>query len=117
MVFFNKKVISRNFANFLNLKVFLKLGVCRACSSIFSRKEGGIQVLDGLAPSSQTGGALLRNPFHREKYLSKGGFSELTLMGKNIQLLLIKCIWQSQKFDKVGFCRANVIKHFLAVIY
>ncbi len=36
------------------------VGILSGCTSMFPEKEGGVQVLAGLAPSSQTLGSLFR---------------------------------------------------------
>jgi hypothetical protein len=43
-------------------RILLEVGMPRSCSCVFSGKEGGIQVLVGLAPSSQRVGSLLTTP-------------------------------------------------------
>jgi hypothetical protein len=48
---------------FILANVFLGVGMLHGFTGIFSRKEGGIQVLEGLAPSTQTVGSLLRTPW------------------------------------------------------
>jgi hypothetical protein len=48
----SKIVISQNFAN--SCKCILRVGMPCGCAGTFPRKEGGMQVLAGLAPSSQT---------------------------------------------------------------
>ncbi len=55
---FNEQPISPTFSN---LQTYFLLWVC--CAAVFPCKEGGIQVLAGLAPSSQTIGSLLRTPW------------------------------------------------------
>jgi hypothetical protein len=57
MILKNKKVIS--LAKFFNLCVFLGVGMPQGCVGAFPKKEVGIWVLAGLAPSSQTVGILL----------------------------------------------------------
>jgi len=42
--------------------VFLGLGTLRSCVGSFPMKEGGVQVLAGLAPLSLIVGSLLRTP-------------------------------------------------------
>jgi len=69
---------------------------CRA--DTFHGKDGGIQVLAGLALSSQTLLSLLRTPGCQsclEKF-SKSEFDEFTSIENYTQLLLIKPIWQIQ---------------------
>ncbi len=50
--FFN--VISLNFDNFLYLQTYFCMGILHSCAGVFPKKEGGMQVLAGLAPSSWT---------------------------------------------------------------
>ncbi len=65
---------------------------CR-CTDVLPMKEGGIQVLASLAPSSQTVGFLLRPPplagLPKMANFMLGNF---TSKGKYTQLLLIKHI-------------------------
>ncbi len=42
---------------------FLGVGMPRSSMGVFPKNEGGMQVLEGLAPSSQTAGSLLRIPW------------------------------------------------------
>jgi hypothetical protein len=83
------------------------VGTPHNATGAFPGKEvGGVQVLAGLAPSSHVVGSLLRAPLAGEvgqKNLANSELSKFTSMEKYIQLLLIKCIWQSKKFDQVGF--------------
>jgi hypothetical protein len=48
----------REFANFLYYKCVIGVITPRGCTGLFSNKDGGIQVLAGLAPSSQIVGSL-----------------------------------------------------------
>jgi hypothetical protein len=101
-------VISPNFANlFVLANVFLGVGTLCGCMGMFLGKEGGIQVLAGLAPSSQNRRILTENPLAGkagfQKNLAKTEFRKFTSMDKYPQLLLIEHIWQIKKFDKVEF--------------
>jgi hypothetical protein len=58
----NVKVFLQNFANFYTCKCIFVLGMPHSCAGVFPRKKGGICLLAGLAPSSQTVGSLLRRP-------------------------------------------------------
>jgi hypothetical protein len=58
MIFKNKKVISKIFAIFSTGKCIFRARYTARMFKHVLGKEGGIQVLDGLAPSSQTVGAL-----------------------------------------------------------
>ncbi len=61
--FFYEKVISSNFAKLLYLRIyFWGRGMPHGCVGMFPGKEGGIQVLAGLAPSYKTVGSLLWTP-------------------------------------------------------
>jgi hypothetical protein len=67
----------------------------------FSGKEGGIQVLAGLATSNQTVRSLLRNPLGSKavwKKITKIEFGKFALVEECTQLLLIQHIQKSQKF-------------------
>jgi len=56
-------VISSNFAIFHTCKTILWVGALHGCAGMLPGKEGGIQVLSNLGPSSQTVGSLLRIPW------------------------------------------------------
>jgi hypothetical protein len=45
---------------FILANILLGVGMPRCCTGVFPRKEGWIEVLAGLAPSSQTLGSFLR---------------------------------------------------------
>jgi hypothetical protein len=49
-----KIVISQNLANIYTCKCILRVGMPCSFAGTFTRKEGGMHVLAGLAPSSQT---------------------------------------------------------------
>jgi hypothetical protein len=88
------------------------LGVSTNCSRVgaFPRREGGIQVLAGLALSSQTVMIHFETPRAGKagrKNSAKSGLREFTLTVKYTQLLLIKRIRQSKKFNKLGFYHGN----------
>ena len=61
------------------------------CMGLFPGTVGGIQVLAGLATSSQTEGS-----FADQKDIEKSEFGKFTSMEKYTQLLLTECIWQGQ---------------------
>jgi hypothetical protein len=65
-------------------------------ASAFWRKEDGIQVLAGLAPSRQTVVSLLRKRILQI-------WQKVSQFNKKTQLLSIKCIWWIQKFDKPSY--------------
>ncbi len=75
--------------------IFLGVGILCCCAGAVTGIEGGIQVLAGLAPSSQTIGSLLRTDRP-----AKCEFDEFTSIEKYTQILFIEHIRQSQKFDK-----------------
>ncbi len=87
-----KKVILPKFANFL----YFWEWICHAAAwFIFHGKEGGLHVLAGLAPSSQTVGYLLRSHWlaSGQKNSVKSCFKN-SLQWKNCtRLLLTKWIW------------------------
>ncbi len=60
---FIKKVISTNCDIFVLANVFLGLATPHSCLRSFSGKGGGIQVLEGTAPS----GSLSKNPWLAER--------------------------------------------------
>ncbi len=69
--------------------------------ALYPRRRLGIQVLVGLAPSSQKGGSSLQPPVGKIQ-LENFVKSEISI-GKLIQQLLMKWILQSQKFDKPSY--------------
>jgi len=60
---FCKKVILKNFANFLYLQTYFWGGYATLTRRCVTGKEGGIKVLVGLAQFCQNVGSLLRTPW------------------------------------------------------
>jgi hypothetical protein len=89
--FSNSKIVSsQNLANIYTCKCILRVGVPCSCAGTFPSKEGGMQVLAGLAPSSQTTVYLLTTAWLKK--LAKSDLGEFTSMEKYTQLLLIERI-------------------------
>jgi len=61
---YNLAIFIANF--FIIANLFLGLGMPCRCTDMFHKKKGLMQVLVGLAPSSQTAGSLLRTPLARK---------------------------------------------------
>ncbi len=88
-----------NFAIFYTCKcIFGDRYATPLCGHV-PKKEVGIQVKAGLAPSIQTVGSYLRTRWLAKKW-PNDGFGEFTSVEKYTQLLFIECIRQSQKFVK-----------------
>jgi hypothetical protein len=100
-------VVLPNFANFFILaNVLLGVGTLDSCVGMFPRTEGGIKVLAGLAPSSQTVGSLLRTPWlakSARNIWQKCESSEITPMGKIPSTSFDRMNLAFSFFDKVGF--------------
>jgi len=90
-------------------KIFLGVRIPHGCEGAFLRNEGGIQVLECLAPSSQTVKHLLRTPWPSKlaKKTPKSESGKFTLMEKYAYLLFIEHIWESQKFNKPSYQHKN----------
>jgi hypothetical protein len=80
---------------FILANVILAVGMPCGCTGAIPRKEGGIQVLAGLAPSSLAVGSLLRPPwpFASQKNSAKSENSEYTDRVKYPQLLFIHLLF------------------------
>ncbi len=82
------------------------MGILCRCAGAVTGIEGGIQVLAGLAQSSQTIGSLLRTDRP-----AKCDFDEFTSIEKYTQLLFIEHIRQSQKFDEPSNYQSSKTLH------
>jgi hypothetical protein len=82
--------------------IFGGLSRLHCCTGTFLGKEGGIQVLAGLAPSSQTVGSIFKIPLLGKlaRKIWRIVSSMSSLQYKNIKNAFIEHILQSQKFDK-----------------
>ncbi len=95
---YSKIVILRIFSNIYTCKCILRVGMPCSFAGTFTSKEGGMHVLAGQAPSSQTTVYLLTTAWLKQ--LAKSVLGEFTSMEKYTQLLLIERIRWSQKFAK-----------------
>jgi len=84
------------FVNFIILaNILLGVVIPHSCISALPRKEGGTQVLAGLALSNQILGSLLRTPWPKfpSEIWQNVRLGKFTLMEKYTQLLLTNRIW------------------------
>jgi hypothetical protein len=95
----------QNFANFYACRHIFESRIPLGLTGALFGKEGGIQVLAGLAPASQILGPILKTPAdqHGRKKLTKSEFDEFTSTKKWTQLFPIELIRRSLKFPKPSY--------------